>query len=134
VSLAHLVVRDSLSICVLFAKRLEFQIDNPAESLKPGNSNKKSSNVGTAGDTNQKKSKRTGRRHSKKDYELSYDELIDGSRDLFDEDHFGDLDPDRSIDKLSSFSTDSQGNYQTEQAFHNNLESSISLIERSAKL
>ena len=61
-----------------------------------------------------------------KDDDGSLEDLVERSNDLFEDEI--------SFDKLSSFSHESEGNYMTEQGFFNNLESSLSLVERSAKL
>ena len=63
--------------------------------------------------------------------EDDYDEIFDKdqSRDLFYEDD----DSEKSNEGLNE-SVDSSGNFQTEQAFNNNLEGNISIIERSGRL
>ena len=61
--------------------------------------------------------------------EYSYDEIFEDTNDLF----FLDNDEKSLSQGGTNESRDSSGEYVTEQAFHNDLESSISITERSSK-
>ena len=109
VRLAHVVVRDQLAVCQFFARKAEFEKET-SEQRK-----------GTEG-----RSKGAGHRKSVHD-DLSYDEFFDDAADLFDID-----DNDKTISNLNE-TRDSSGNYQTEQAYHNELEGPLSITQRSSK-
>ncbi len=57
----------------------------------------------------------------------SFDDMLGDSKDLFFDDN-----SDKSIDHLND-SFDSVDNFMTEKAFHNDIESSLSITERSGK-
>ena len=59
--------------------------------------------------------------------EYIYDEIFEDTNDLFF------LDADEKSISQHNDSRDSSGDYLTEQAYHNDLESSISITERSSK-
>ena len=125
VKLAHLVVRDQLSICRYFANKVEFEAEK--NNQKSQSQEKQKS----------KEKKKDGKKSTVKKIgtssfdEEEFDEIFDEdqSRDLFFED-----DEDKiSTDALNE-SVDSTGNFQTEQAFNNNLDGAVSIVERSGRL
>ena len=116
VRIAHLVVRDQLTICRYFASKVEYEAEKAAQGKGEAKESKKNP-------------KKSAKKNAFDDDE--YDEIFDEeqSRDLFYEDD----DEKGSTDALNE-SADSAGIFQTETAFNNNLEGAVSIVERSGRL
>ena len=100
-------MRDQLAVCQFFAKKLEYQQQNPQKFKKKE----------VIGASSSKK---------KRNQQVADNDVFDETKDLFYEvnsaDDSGDDSDDGSVD-----------NYCTESAFHNDLESTMSLTEKSGK-
>ena len=118
VRLGHLIVRDQLSICRYFASKVEYEAD------KNGQSKDQSKKKSTA-----KKVRTNKDSFDNDEFDEIFEEDKDHSRDLFYDD-----DDEKNSHEAQNESVDSTGNFQTEQAFYNNLEGSISIVERTGKL
>jgi len=105
-------VRDQLTVCRFFAAKVEYEDENASR-----------------GEKKKKKRKKPPKKNSFDDDD-EFDEMFEdeNSRNLFIEDE-----DDKNSD-ASEASTDSTGNFMTEQAYNNNLEGSVSIVERSGKL
>ena len=111
--LAHLIVRDQLAVCHFFAKKQEYAKDKVSPETK-----------------DQKKTKEEKERRKNRIRNLiedSFDDMLQESKDLFYDDN-----SDQSEDKLND-SFESVYNYMTEKAFHNDMETSLSITEKSGK-
>ena len=106
-------MRDQLAICHFFAKKTAFEKE---KSLNTGSDAKRKASPSN-GASNAKKNNKT---HL---VDNGYDEMFEETNELFYTDK----------DELSADSKDSTGDYLTEQAYHNDTESSISITERSSK-
>ena len=113
VKLAHLIVRDQLAVCHFFAKKQEYAKDKVSTHTK-----------------DRKKSKEERERRKNRIRNLiedSFDDMLQESKDLFYDDN-----SDQSDDNHND-SFESVYNYMTEKAFHNDMESSMSITEKSGK-
>jgi hypothetical protein len=115
IQVAHLVVRDTLAICQYFSKRLDFLTEENGESKQSAITSVHQPSQAT---DNTRSIKQNSRVKSTDGMES------DGPSDFFD----------AASDHSDTSAEPEDGNYMSEQAFHNNLGSSLSLIERSAKL
>ena len=119
VKIAHLIVRDQLSVCRYFASKVEFENEiktQEKETTKEKKRNNKFSN------------KKATSTFDDEEYDEMFEETP--SREIF----FEDEDDRYSNEGGLNDSVDSMGQFMTEQAFNNNLEGSISIIERSGRL
>ena len=98
-----------MSVCQFFSKKLEYLNDKTKSNKDKGDKTKNRSSK------------------TKKLAEDSFDDIINDSKELFYEDN-----SDGSQGNLND-SFETIDNYLTEKAFHNDLESSLSITERSGK-
>ena len=142
IKIAHLIVRDKISVCRFFSKRIDFQEmyghagDDHQNDTSRGRDRSESqsrSEATASKPPSGTKARAAERKQSARRRGAEYTALDDQSKSSFpfDEDlQAGQLNGMKLVDELS---TDSIGNYQTEQAILNNLDGSISLIEKTSK-
>jgi len=143
IKIAHLIVRDKISACRFYSKRIDYQetygtaAEEQQHSSSRGNdrSESQSRSEATASKHPSGVKARLGeRRPSARKKAGEHSALDDQSKSSFPFDE--DLQAGQFQHGLKFYddvSTDSIGNFQTEQAILNNLDGSISLIEKTSK-
>lgn len=143
IKIAHLIVRDKISVCRFFSKRIDFQEmyghtgedhRNDSSRGRDRSESQSRSEATASKPPSGTKARAAERRQSARKRGAESAGLEDQSKSSFpfDEDlQAGQFQ--HGLKFMDELSTDSIGNYQTEQAIQNNLDGSISLIEKTSK-
>lgn len=109
-------MRDQLAVCHYFARKAEID-----KEVNPG---------GGAKDKRQKRQSSPSKKKGMMQDESAFEDIFDDTNDWF-----FDAQNEKSLSQANETRESyPDGFYQTEQAFHNDLESELSISERSAKL
>ena len=128
IKIAHLIIRDSIAVCRLFSRRQDFQANfGELQSIDKNDSI-------SISDTNGSKTRsRAGSRLKRADgspnkIRSSIDDVSKSSYPFEDDEELG-----KNLQDIDNQSHQSVGQYQTKLSFYNNLEESMSILEKTSK-